>query len=127
MTFAPSAFASCSDATPTPDETPLISSHSPAFSRPCSTSMSKDTRKVSGMLAASSHERAGGIAIVSATSKSAYSENAPAQRPMTRSPGLKRGDLRPDGDDFAGAFAADRLPASRPCRAGHGPPRTRHG
>ncbi len=89
MTFAPSAFASCSEATPTPEETPLMRSHSPAFRRPCSTSMSKDTRKVSGMLAASSHVRAGGIAMVSATSKSAYSENAPAQRPMTRSPGLK--------------------------------------
>ena len=40
MTFAPSALASCSEATPTPDDTPLISSHSPALRRPCSTSMS---------------------------------------------------------------------------------------
>ena len=40
ITFAPSTFASCSEATPTPEDTPLMSSHSPAFSRPCSTSMS---------------------------------------------------------------------------------------
>ena len=31
---------------------------------------------------------------------------------MTRSPGLKPVTSRPDGDDLAGAFAADRLPGA---------------
>ena len=75
MTFAPRTFPNCSDAVPTPDETPLISSHSPGLSRPCNTSMSYATRNVSGMLAAASHDRAGGTAIASASSISAYSEN----------------------------------------------------
>jgi hypothetical protein len=44
ITRAPSAFASCSDATPTPDDAPAISSHSPGASRPRSTSMSYATR-----------------------------------------------------------------------------------
>ena len=71
MTFAPSTFPSCNDATPTPDETPLINSHSPALSRPCNTSMSYDTRNVIGRPAASSHDSEGGTAIASARSMSA--------------------------------------------------------
>ena len=43
---------------------------------------------------------------------SAYSENAPAQRPMTRSPGLKPATLVADRDDLASAFSADSLPAA---------------
>ncbi len=89
MTIAPSIFPICSEATPTPDDTPLIKSHSPALRRPCSTSMSYDTRKVIGMPAACSQDRVGGTAMASACSIRAYSENAPAHRPMTRSPALK--------------------------------------
>jgi hypothetical protein len=73
MTCAPSALPSCSEATPTPDDTPLTRSQSPACRRPCRTSMSKATRKVSGMLAASSQESAGGTLIASAASMSANS------------------------------------------------------
>ena len=53
-----------------------------------------------------------GTAMASAASISAYSENAPAQRPITRSPGLKPADLGADRDDLAGAFAADGLPGA---------------
>ena len=112
MTFAPSALASCSEATPTPDDTPLISTHSPA----CEAALQHQhvVRHQEGQRDAGGFfpRQAGGMAIASASSISAYSENAPAQRPMTRSPGLKRGDLGADGDDLAGAFAADRLPAA---------------
>ncbi len=86
MTRAPSAFAACSDATPTPDDTPVTSSHSAGFSRPCRTSMSWTTRKVSGTAAAASIDRPAGIAIASRASITAYSANAPAQRPITRCP-----------------------------------------
>ena len=41
------------------------------------------------MLAPSSHERLPGMAIASRSSISAYSEKAPPQRPITRSPTLK--------------------------------------
>ena len=112
MTFAPRTFPSCSEATPTPDETPLISSHSPALSRPCSTSMSYDTRNVIGMLAASSHDRAGGAAIASACFHQRVFRKrsaAPAHHAIAR---LEAGDFRPDGDDLAGTFAADRLPGA---------------
>ena len=112
MTRAPSALPSCSDATPTPDDTPLTSSHSPAFSRPCSTSMSKATRKVSGMLAACSHDRLGGHRHrlgrlhqrVLRERRRAAAHDAVA--------GTKAGDVGADGDDLARAFAADRLPAA---------------
>jgi hypothetical protein len=40
ITLAPSTFASWIQATPTPDETPGTSSHSPRFSRPNMTSIS---------------------------------------------------------------------------------------
>ena len=51
--------------------------------------MSNATRKVSGTLAAASHDRPGGTSMASADSITANSEKAPGQRPMTRSPGLK--------------------------------------
>ena len=40
MTLAPIAFAASSAETPTPEEMPVTSSHSPALSLPCCTSMS---------------------------------------------------------------------------------------
>lgn len=86
ITLASSALASCSEDTPTPEDAPFTSTHSPAFSRPCSTSMSKVTRNTSGIDAASSHDKLAGTGIASPTSTSAYSEKPPAQRPITRSP-----------------------------------------
>ncbi len=39
-TFAPRSLAACSAATPTPEETPSTSTHSPASRRPCANRMS---------------------------------------------------------------------------------------
>src|SRR4029077_7790795 len=88
MTLAPSALAVCKAATPTPEEMPVTSSHSPALRRPCAISMSCTTMKTRGMHAASSQERFFGIARASRASMSEYSAKAPLQRPITRSPAL---------------------------------------
>src|SRR5215472_17173082 len=68
---------------------PVTSSHSPALSLPCAISMSCTTMNTIGTLAASSHERFFGIGSASRASISENSANAPLQRPITRSPGLK--------------------------------------
>ena len=86
ITFASSALAVCSAATPTPAEMPVTSSHSPDLSLPWAISMSCTTMKTSGIDPASSQERFAGIAIASRASMSEYSAKAPVQRPMTRSP-----------------------------------------
>ena len=86
MTFAPIAFAACKAATPTPADTPVTSSHSPAFRPPCATSMSCTTMKVSGIAPASSQERFGGTGMASVLSMSPNSAKPPGQRPITRSP-----------------------------------------
>src|SRR6266581_4696045 len=89
ITFAPSALAVCSAATPTPAEMPVTSSHSPDLSLPWAISMSCTTMKARGIDPASSQVRFFGTTIASRASMSEYSENDPAQRPMTRSPVLK--------------------------------------
>ena len=86
MTLAPIAFAACSAATPTPAETPVTRSHSPALRPPCATSMSCTTMNVSGIAPASSQERFGGTGMASLLSMSPNSAKPPGQRPMTRSP-----------------------------------------
>ena len=89
ITRAPSSFPTCTAATPTPDETPVTSSHSPARNRPCAISMSCTTMNTSGMAAASSQESRAGTGTASRASMSAYSAKPPAQRPITRSPGAR--------------------------------------
>ncbi len=89
MTLAPISFASCSVATPTPDEAAVTSTVSPARNWPLTKSASWTTTKTIGTAAASSHDSRSGAGIASRTSISAYSANPPLHRPMTRSPGLK--------------------------------------
>ena len=52
MTWAPRALPMANAVTPTPELTPGMSIHSPAFKPPCTTSISNTTMEVSGMAAA---------------------------------------------------------------------------
>ena len=60
MTLAPSALPTCSEATPTPDDTPVISSHSPGLQPAVRDSMSCVTMNTSGIAAACSHDKRAG-------------------------------------------------------------------
>ena len=62
MTRAPSAFAACSEATPTPDDTPVTSSHSPAFEPALQHQHVVDDEEGQRHAAAASIDRPGGIA-----------------------------------------------------------------
>ena len=86
--MAPNAFAITKAVTPTPEVTPGMKTHSPAFNWPCTTSMSNATNEVNGIAAACSQLNDSGMCIASRSGIRANSAKAPGQRPITRSPTL---------------------------------------
>ena len=89
VTSAPIAFAICTAKVPTPPEAPMISTFSPAWTRPWSRTACRAVDPETGTAAACSNERFVGFGASLAGRTAAYSAKVLVPIPYTSSPGAK--------------------------------------